>query len=60
MKTFGVLVLLAAVALPGCMVLPASEPVYAAPRTMVVHPHRDYGSYRYDGYYRPAPRWYRR
>ncbi len=58
MKAFGVLVLLATAALPGCMVLPVSEPVYAAPapRSVVVHPHR----YSGPGYYRPAPRWYRR
>ena len=62
MKTFGVVVLLAAAALPGCMLVPVSEPVYAAPapHTVVVPPHRYYGSYRHDSYHRSAPRWYRR
>ena len=55
MKTFGVVVLLAAAALPGCMVVPVSEPGYAAPpRSVVIHPHR----YSGPTYYRPAPRWY--
>jgi hypothetical protein len=55
MKTFGVVVLLAAAAgLPGCMVVPLAEPlpVYAAPaaRTVVVHPHRPH--------HRHYPRYY--